>query len=187
MTPLRLVYWIRVLLGIVIGGICALYNHFGPSSFPPGDIADLLRGLSFALLFYLATYYIIKWKFFAKVEKPQKLATMGIGVYFLAWIIFWSLFVSLPLQAPIAKFDFSPKPPLANQSITFDASASYDPDGTIKEYVWNFGDENETRTENSIIIHVYAKSGNYTVALMVIDNHGLVNVKKELIEVEPSP
>ncbi|MEM3011014.1 MAG: PKD domain-containing protein, partial [Candidatus Bathyarchaeia archaeon] len=73
---------------------------------------------------------------------------------------------------------------LKNQLVTFDASASRDPDGTIKEYVWNFGGKNETKTQNPIITYMFAESGNFTVALMVIDNHGLLNIKRETVEVK---
>jgi hypothetical protein len=29
------------------------------------------------------------------VEKPQKLVSTGIGVYFMAWIVFWVLFYTI--------------------------------------------------------------------------------------------
>jgi len=37
-------------------------------------------------------------------------------------------------KPPIASFTYTPENPLVNETITFDASSSYDPDGTIISY-----------------------------------------------------
>ncbi len=55
-----------------------------------------------------------------------------------------------------------------NDDITFNGSASYDPDGTISEYLWDFGDGSTASEERPV--HSYIKAGNYTVTLMVKDN-----------------
>lgn len=54
------------------------------------------------------------------------------------------------------------------QPVTFDGSASTDPDGTIVSYYWDFGDLN-TGTGVSPT-HTYAEDGTYTVTLTVTDN-----------------
>jgi len=56
----------------------------------------------------------------------------------------------------------------AGSSISFNGSASYDPDGTIVSYIWNFGDN--TAGSNAIIGHTYSAPGTYTVTLTVRDN-----------------
>ncbi|RLG94054.1 hypothetical protein DRO29_06995, partial [Candidatus Bathyarchaeota archaeon] len=56
-------------------------------------------------------------------------------------------------QSPIANFTYSPERPIANQTITFDASSSYDPDGTIVSYEWDFGDGSEETTTSPTIQH----------------------------------
>jgi PKD repeat protein len=45
---------------------------------------------------------------------------------------------------PIASFSYCPKNPVVNETITFNASFSDDPDGTIENYEWDFGDGNIT-------------------------------------------
>jgi len=59
------------------------------------SLTNLMTCISLALVTYLISYYIIKLKFINKVEKPQKLVTTGIGIYFISWIVFWSLLYTL--------------------------------------------------------------------------------------------
>jgi len=74
---------------------------------------------------------------------------------------------------PIASFTFSPSEPIVNGTVTFNASASYDPDpnGEIDKYTWNFGDGNNAT--GVIATHNYTATGIYTVNLTVTDKDGL--------------
>jgi len=75
--------------------------------------------------------------------------------------------------APVADADGSYMG-YVNESILFDASQSYDPDGDIESYIWDFGDGNTDTGE--IIEHIYTSPGNYTVSLTVIDTDGYTNM-----------
>jgi len=55
--------------------------------------------------------------------------------------------------------------------VTFNASASYDPNGNITSYEWDFGDE--TTGAGNITTHTYGETGTYTVTLNVTDSDGL--------------
>ena len=92
-------------------------------------------------------------------------------------------------QPPTASFTYTPPNPTVNQPITFNASNSTDPDGTITNYEWDFGDGNITNTTDPILTHSYICGGNYTVTLTVVDNVGatdteiknvIVNIKGDL-------
>jgi DNA-binding protein len=63
-----------------------------------------------------------------------------------------------------------PENPAVGQQIIFTASSSYDPDGNIVSYDWDFGDENSGSGVNPS--HAYAQDGTYTVTLTVTDNDG---------------
>jgi PKD repeat protein len=56
----------------------------------------------------------------------------------------------------------------AEQTLTFDGSASQDPDGKIERYIWNFGDG--TRGIGKTVTHAYKRSNHYIVTLRVEDN-----------------
>jgi hypothetical protein len=60
-----------------------------------GKFGIFANGLSLAIITYIISYYIIKQMFILKVEKPQKIFTTGIFIYFLAWAVFWFLMYSL--------------------------------------------------------------------------------------------
>jgi len=75
---------------------------------------------------------------------------------------------------PVAIFTHSPPKPVVNKTVTFDASASYDPNGSnIISYEWNFDDGNVTTVLNSNITHRYNNVGTYNVSLTVTDDDGL--------------
>jgi len=57
------------------------------------------------------------------------------------------------------------------QVIVFNASGSYDPDGDIDFYRWNFGDGTSEILDISPT-HSYSNPGTYEVVLTVIDNNG---------------
>jgi PKD repeat protein/predicted secreted protein len=84
---------------------------------------------------------------------------------------FWLIKLAPEMKPPTASFTYSPLDPYVTETVTFDASASYDPDGTIVSYLWAFGDGS---TGNGVTTsHVYGAGGTYTVALTVVDNDGL--------------
>jgi PKD repeat protein/subtilisin family serine protease len=84
-------------------------------------------------------------------------------------------------QPPVARFTFSPANPLVNQWVTFDATSSYDPDGSIVSYSWDFGD-GATAT-GSRVTKRYSAAGTYTVTLTVTDNRGATNSASQTITV----
>jgi parallel beta-helix repeat protein len=75
-------------------------------------------------------------------------------------------------SSPIASFIAGPDTPDAGQDVMFDASGSYDPDGYISSYQWDFGDGNITTIVQPTLVHTFASKGVYAVKLTVFDNDG---------------
>lgn len=59
---------------------------------------------------------------------------------------------------------------LVGRTVTVDASASFDPDGTIVRYLWEFGDG--ATAEGPSASHTYTGAGTYLVTLTTQDNRG---------------
>jgi len=73
-----------------------------------------------------------------------------------------------PPQAIFTASPISGWPPLA---VTFDGSASFDPeDNSITSYEWDFGDGKSAQGVR--VTHIYPKAGPYTVQLTVTDRQG---------------
>jgi PKD repeat protein len=97
---------------------------------------------------------------------------------------------SLP---PVASFNWSPTKLAAGQSVTFDASASFDPDkpsgsgNGLNKYRWDFGDGSIGYT-GPTFSHAFPHEGNYTVLLTVFDaDAGYAGMKSKLLSVSQTP
>ncbi len=90
-------------------------------------------------------------------------------------------------EAPIAVISATPSSAeSAPAFITFNASASYDPDGEIVEYQWDFGDGSREYLEE--VTHVYASAGTFRAKLTVTDDKGVTSSSEKLIPVGiPTP
>lgn len=89
-------------------------------------------------------------------------------------------------ESPVAIFDYYPKPPIVNEWITFDATGSYDPDGTIVTYHWDFDDG--TIGSGSLVTHKFLSAGTFYVNLTVTDDQGYTDSEvKEIIVYETPP
>ena len=166
LKTLNVIYCIRIGFGILAALVATLVVNLKVG-------APLINGITVGLAVYLISYYVLKWQFMNKVEKPTKILTMGIGAYALTFIFCWVLFVTPFLAPPIATFTITPDQAVVGETITFNATASVDPDGKIVTYVWDFGDENTIKEEVPTITHSYTVAGEYTVELKVVDDHGI--------------
>jgi PKD repeat protein len=82
-------------------------------------------------------------------------------------------------QPPNADFTFSPDPGTAGEPMTFDATNSSDPDGTIETYRWDWdGDERfELTTDEPVVDHTFAAPGPKTVGLQVEDDASATDIQ----------
>lgn len=83
--------------------------------------------------------------------------------------------------APVASFTATPTSGKAPLTVSVDASASTDDDGTITDYAWDFGDG---ATDTGVTAsHVFATAGSYVITLTVTDDGGAQNGTTETITV----
>ena len=66
-----------------------------------------------------------------------------------------------------------------SSEIIFNGSKSYDPDGYISSWIWNFGDG--SKGQGKITTHNYSNAGTYTVTLIVTDDKGATNMSECLV------
>ena len=82
---------------------------------------------------------------------------------------------------PVASFTYLPNDPKVGDSIEFNAESSYDPDGEIINYSWDFGDQ--TKGINMKPNHTYEEAGTYIVKLRVSDNDSICGTDSSQVTV----
>jgi len=93
--------------------------------------------------------------------------------------------ISRENEPPIATFTWMPSNPTLNQTITFDAAASTDLDGSLTLYEWDWNNDSVYEESHTIptAIYSWAQAGNYSVTVRVTDNNGSTSTKTITIPV----
>ena len=84
-------------------------------------------------------------------------------------------------QAPVAVISASATEADVLETISFDGTGSFDADGSIAAYTWNFGDG--TERSGDTVTHAYTSTGTYNVTLSVTDNNGASSQSVEQVRV----
>ncbi len=82
---------------------------------------------------------------------------------------------------PVADFYTRGLPAGSNQTVYFIAKNSYDTDGTITTYDWNFGDG--TTAQGDSVSHTFDADGNYNITLIVTDNNNQKDSLTKIISI----
>jgi hypothetical protein len=85
-------------------------------------------------------------------------------------------------QPPVINYSISSAPYIVGSSISFDVSASRDPEGGTLTYAWDFTDG--TTSNRKTTSHSFKSSGIFNVSLRVSDASGLVSEQIISIEVK---
>jgi PKD repeat protein len=85
---------------------------------------------------------------------------------------------------PVAGFGWTPLAGTTGQDVRF-ASESDDPDGSITQYAWDFGDGVTDQRRNPV--HPFASAGTKTVRLTVTDAWGATSTATHQVEIKDPP
>lgn len=80
-----------------------------------------------------------------------------------------------PGKQPVAVIDLTPNPVFVGDTVSFDGTDSYDPDGSIVSYAWTFEGQTPATSSSDSGSFSAAGPGIYTVQLTVTDGTGLVS------------
>lgn len=83
---------------------------------------------------------------------------------------------------PIGYATHTPDSPQTNHTITFDASYSYDLDGTTQNYQWDWNQDGTYDSTGVSATHAYATDGTHYYTLKVTDNQGGVGYTTQSVE-----
>jgi PKD repeat protein len=98
----------------------------------------------------------------------------------------WSMPTAPVVLNPVADFSFSPTTGGIPLMVTFDASASSSPNGSILAYSWDFGDGSRAEDKIPQVTHIYNTAGTFNVVLTVIDMAKQTATKTAQITTSPA-
>ncbi|MGQ4557569.1 PKD domain-containing protein [Halobellus sp. GM3] len=84
-------------------------------------------------------------------------------------------------QVPTAAISYSPTEPTVGETVTFDGTASSDPDGTIATYEWDIDQRSDSgyHVDGPTADYAFEQPGEKAVKLRVVDDDGLEAVAEE--------
>ena len=94
--------------------------------------------------------------------------------------------------SPVADFYVATPEPQVGDTVVFYASGSYDSDGWLDSYYWDFGDNHSQIYVRNVNLttytdHAYMQAGIYIVTLTVTDNDGLTASSQEIVKIGGHP
>jgi len=85
---------------------------------------------------------------------------------------------------PVADFSYMPAQPVVGELVLFNATSSWDFDGEIVAYSWDFNNDGLPDANMSVAEHIFPSPGTITVSLIVTDDSGASDTLSIPIEVE---
>lgn len=92
-----------------------------------------------------------------------------------------------PNEQPSASFTFTPNNPEVDETVLFNATSSFDPDGTITEYTWSVNGQPTTELQGPLTDIRFGEPGTYNVGLTVTDNEGATATAQRTLTVTQTP
>jgi hypothetical protein len=88
-------------------------------------------------------------------------------------------------EPPVAAFNWTPPNPTTYHQTSFNASASYDTDGTIISYEWDWNNDGvyEETHNTPLTTHIWEEAGSFPISLRVTDDGGVASTITHTIEV----
>ncbi len=87
-----------------------------------------------------------------------------------------------PNEPPTAHLSTTPNPVEPGQEVVLSGSSSTDPDGTVEEYSFEFGDGTSTGwTGQASVSHSYTEDGEYVASLTVRDDDGAESSSRSVL------
>lgn len=90
-------------------------------------------------------------------------------------------------KRPVAVLSLSPNPCLPGDTVSFDGTDSYDPDGSVSSYAWTFEDGSPASSAAGSGTVSWAAAGEYEVTLVVTDGTGEKSSPARVIMVVTEP
>jgi len=83
--------------------------------------------------------------------------------------------VAVQFVRPTAVFTYTPEQPEVGDVVTFDGSTSFDDDGRVDFFEWDFDNDGVPDATGMSVAHAFATGGGKPVTLTVTDNDGVVD------------
>lgn len=96
--------------------------------------------------------------------------------------------IEVVVDSPVADTG-GPYDGYAGVPVTFDANGSYDPDGSIVKYEWDWNDDGtyDDSTTDPVIVHTFSATMSGQVCLRVTDNDGLTGMALADVDITEPP